>query len=67
MKCALGLIEVEYELGIHFGLNYRFQGLDWQTMNQSQKDLSSFFYYATACLVKNSGGFDKVKTIQKKR
>ena len=37
MKCALGLIEVESELRIHFGLNYRFQGLDWQTINQSQK------------------------------
>ena len=57
MKCALGLIEVESELNIHFGLSYRFQGLDWQTMNQSQKDLvSSFFDHATACLVKKTRG-----------
>ena len=48
MKCALGLIKVVSELRIHFGLNYRFQGLDWQTMNQSQKDLNSLFDHATA-------------------
>ena len=56
MKCALGLLEVESELGNHYGLSYRFQSLDWQTIKQSQNDLSSLFDHATAWLVKKLRG-----------